>query len=330
VRDFERHLITQWRSLELPAAGVTVVVGVSGGADSLSLLLALHSLRKQEKLAIRIVAAHFNHGIRGGESDDDEEFVRSITSRLGVELAVGHAHGLTRGADVEQRARAARYEFLARIAENVKAFAVLTAHTMNDQAETFLMNLLRGSGPRGLQGIKPKRLFTREYGADRKRTAENILLIRPLIGWAKRLDTEAFCHECDVAYRYDSMNEDTAYRRVHIRKILMPLLADINPNIIETLSRTALLMQGLPLPHIPWADEDEPLIAPLREMSENERLDAVRVWLEARRDSTRSLGLKHVQAVVSLALSEKSGRRAELPGGFSVVRSRGRLIFKRK
>ena len=153
---FVRSLITEWRKLGLPFTDETLIVAVSGGADSLSLLLALHDLRQRKKLKLRIVAAHFNHKLRGAESDADEEFVKHLAAEKGFELALGHGPIAAEG-NLEQNARNARYDFLTRTADNLKAYGVLTAHTMNDQAETFLLNLIRGSGIDGLSGMRPIR-----------------------------------------------------------------------------------------------------------------------------------------------------------------------------
>lgn len=355
MHGFLRNLITEWRRLELPTSG-TVVIGVSGGADSVSLLLAIHELCKLKKLDLRIVAAHYNHHLRGEESDADEQFVRQLTTDRKLEFAVGHADPIG-GSDLEQRARAVRYSFLGQTAENVDAFAVLTGHTMNDQAETFLINLLRGSGPRGLCGMKPVRALDdekRRRGEEVVRSeceiaaetppgvADDVspllpfnpspldgspLLIRPLLTWAKRIHTEAFCRDAGVDYRYDTMNEDTAFKRVRIRKILLPMLEDFNPNIVETLSRTASLMQDLPNPK-PKIDEDTLETAALRAMSPQAMYDTVRAWLEAKRGHTRSISLKHIQAIERLVKSEKSGRVAQLPGKAAVIRSNGRLTYR--
>src|SRR5258706_1262936 len=277
MHGFVRNLITEWRRLELPFSASAIVVAVSGGTDSNSLLLALHDLTTRKKLGHRIVAAHFNHRLRGVESDADEEYVRQLTIKLGIEFAVGHAK-LDKGGNVEQNAREARYQFLTRTAKSVGAFAVLTAHTINDQAETFLINLIRGSGPDGLSGMRPVRFMEEEkrgrgeeamgqsgvaHGHEPRNEARELedkeisvppllpfsssplLLVRPLLRWAKRRNTEGFCHDLGVECCHDAMNDDTAFRRVRIRKVLLPLLEDFNPKIVDTLAQTAELMRDL-------------------------------------------------------------------------------------
>lgn len=342
VHQFVRKLITEWR-LELPVADSTVVVAVSGGADSVSLLLALEELTKTGKLKNRIVAAHFNHKLRGAESDADEEYVRKLATKFGIELAVGHSRELK--GNVEQSAREARYEFLLTTAINVKAVAVLTAHTVNDQAETFLLNLIRGSGPTGLGGMRVVRHLRNPEEEKRRKGEEEIdaaapprllpsspvLLIRPLLTWAKRRETEGYCQERGIEYCYDTMNEDTAFKRVRIRKILMPLLEDLNPNIIETLANTAYLMQMniVAGPPQPVADDsDGLLLADLRTLPQTTLYATLRDWLGQRRGNLRSLELKHIKAIERLVHSEKSGRVAELPGGAHVVKSGGRLRYE--
>lgn len=320
MHGFTRNLITEWRRLGLPFGDETVVVAVSGGADSLSLLLGMQELRQREKLAVRLVAAHFNHGIRDGESDADEDFVRKLAIERKIELAVGHGK-VSREGNLEQNARLARYEFLKTTAENLNAHCVLTGHTINDQAETFLLNLIRGSGPDGLSGMTAVRNLGSETAT---------LLVRPMLTWAKRSDTEGYCHDLGVEYRYDTMNEDTAFKRVRIRKILLPLLEDFNPHIIETLANTAALMQQLPK-----STEqgnrlelgDELLLGDLKHLSEADLKGLIRDWLGRHRGSTRQLALKHIEAVARLIVSTKSGRNVELPGG-QVIKTGGRLVYK--
>ncbi len=342
MHKFVIALITEWRRIDLPFDGETVIIAVSGGADSVSLLLAMHDLRERQKLKLRLVAAHFNHKLRGDESDEDEEFVRGLTSTLGVELAVGRGNISTEG-NLEQNARQVRYEFLNKTAQSVDAFAVITGHTVNDQAETFLMNLIRGSGPDGLSGMKAVRPLgilewsdeADDQGSDKSVSANKksvgTILVRPMLTWAKRINTEAFCHDLGVEYRYDTMNEDTAFKRVRIRKILLPLLEDMNPNIIETLANTASLMQGLTAENnLPRPSPDvlaDLKISGLRPMATAERCNTIRDWLCECRGNKRQLRLKHIQAIERLAFSTKSGRTAELPGG-KVTKTAGRLVYK--
>jgi len=339
VHKFVRNLITEWRRLGLPVSSGSVVVAISGGADSVSLLLGLHDLKGRGKLDLRIVAAHFNHRLRGTESDADKEFVRQLTTKLKVELAVGAAN-ISMDGNLEQNARLARYDFLCRTADNIDAFGVATGHTINDQAETFLMNLIRGSGTDGLSGMKPVRRLAAER--ESRACGEEVgdhgpllfpsspLLIRPLLTWAKRLHTEGFCRDMGVEYRHDTMNEDTAFKRVRIRKILLPLLEDLNPNIVETLANTASLMQNAAATNGTGPVNDELSLAVLKTLSQADLYDTVRAWLRHHRGDTRSLALKHIQAIERLALSAKSGRLAELPGGANVVRSGGKLVYRDK
>lgn len=338
MHQFVRKLITEWRRLELPVADETVVIAVSGGTDSVSLLLAMHDLVEREKLDIRIVAAHFDHNLRDG-SDQDAGYVERLCTQLKVELNIGH--GEAKPGNLEQNAREARYAFLTKAALTVNAFAVLTAHTQNDQAETFLMNLVRGSGPEGLGGMRVVRdLRNLEEGKRGKGEEETeitapiplfpsspLLLIRPLLTWAKRRETEGFVRDMGIECCHDPMNDDTAFKRVRIRKILLPLLEDMNPNIVETLANTASLMQNLPAAAMTRQPEELEL-ADMRDLEENELYSTLRSWLRQKRGSTRALQLKHIKAIERLVHSEKSGRVAELPGGARVVKSGGRLRYE--
>lgn len=313
------------------------MTAVSGGADSMSLLLALEELRTRKKLDLRFVAAHFNHKLRGRESDADEEFVKQTAAERKFELAVGHGP-IEQDGNLEQNARKARYAFLSETAANVRADYVLTAHTLNDQAETFLLNLIRGSGPDGLSGMRPIRNLEND---DAGQSASPLLpfpasppfLVRPILRWAKREDTENYCRGSGVGFRYDTMNEDMSFKRVRIRKMLLPMLHEFNPNIIETLAQTAELMLGRP----PGGSEDlvDPQPLPLElSIAELKLLDpamlqtTLRSWLKARRGGLRSLGMKHIEAVQRLVHSQKSGRTAELPGYGLVRKQNGRLRFE--
>ena len=368
MHGFIRNLLTEWRKLNLPFDDETFVAAVSGGADSVSLLLALKELRDRKKLNLRFVIAHFNHNLRGAESEKDAQLVISLTSRFGFELALGKGN-IARVGNLEQNARRARYEFLSQTAENIQAYGILTAHTMNDQAETFLINLLRGSGLQGLSGMSPIREIEDENRSEggkgkkgkgekgnfgilnfeseiKKSKIQNpkskIQLVRPLLNWAKRRDTENYCRQSEVEYRDDAMNEDLAFKRVRVRKVLLPMLEDFNPKIIETLSDTAKILrredeflererQKIE------AEEDDPIIDGDRQNLPLQKLKnlpkamlyrVVRQWLEANRGNLRSLELKHFEAIERLAFSRKSGKCVELPNGAQVVKKDGKLSFK--
>jgi tRNA(Ile)-lysidine synthase len=319
MHKFVRSLITEWRKLDLPFEGETMVVAVSGGADSMSLLIAIHDLVKRKKLTHRIVTAHFNHGLRGRESDKDEQFVREEAERLGFEFVAGFSTLAEKG-NLEQVARDARYKFLSRTARDHAAFAVLTGHTKNDQAETLLFNLIRGSGPDGLAGMQSVR-----------QTKEGVLLVRPLLSWAKRDDTEAFCRENKIKYRNDRMNSDERYSRVRIRRKIVPKLAEINPKIIDALARTADLMRRSTKSSTaiaPHNDGSTLILAEMKALQKPELHATLRSWLAANRGNLRSLQLNHIEAIEHLIRSPKSGKTVELPGGGRVVKQGGILRFR--
>jgi tRNA(Ile)-lysidine synthase len=335
---FVRRLLTEWRRLQLPQTGETFLAAVSGGADSVALLLALAELRDNRKLAGRTVVAHFNHSLRGAASDEDAAFVESLSAKFNFELALGTGD-VSREGNLEQSARAARYEFLLRTAEDLDARGILTAHTLDDQAETFLLNLIRGSGLAGLAGMRAVtenfRLKTADPKSENETTKPAVRLIRPLLGWARRGETENFCRERNIEFRLDSMNENLEYSRVRVRKILLPALAEFNPRIIETLSRTAGLLR-LENEYLEAVESRGPeivagplAVGELKTLARPALFRLLRRWLTANRGDTRRLELKHLEALERLITSRKSGRLVELPGGETVVKSEGALYFRR-
>ncbi len=364
MNQFCKNLLTEWRKLDLPFADETFVVAVSGGADSVSLLLALHELRKLKKLNLRFVIAHFNHDLRGAESAKDVEFVRGLTTKFNFEFVFKIPNPKSKiqnqTGNLEQNARIARYEFLTETAQNLDAYGILTAHTLNDQAETFLLNLIRGSGLDGLSAIKPIRSLEsrvlsqkseESLSYEEKSKIQNpkskIQLVRPLLNWAKREDTENFCRLNKIEFRHDAMNNDLAFKRVRIRKILIPLLQEFNPKIIETLAKTSELLRG----------SAEQLAASSRQSAENFsheereskikdeiknlslkdlkdvfpsiRRTILREWLKDNRGNLRRLELKHIEAVEKLIFSRKSGKVVELPDGELVLKKNGKLYFQK-
>lgn len=209
--------------------GDTVVCAVSGGPDSVCLAHVLREIASDYELSIHL--AHLNHGIRGKEAERDARLVEIIARDFGLPLTIGHedvpALAASRRIGLEEAAREARYRFLAKVAEANGATHIAVGHTMNDQAETVLMRLLRGSGTTGLAGMP----------------AVNGMVVRPLIE-ITREQTESYCREKQLLTVTDSSNLDLHYTRNRVRYSLIPRLKEeFNPSIIETLSRTAAALR---------------------------------------------------------------------------------------
>jgi tRNA(Ile)-lysidine synthase len=210
---------------------VTVLVAVSGGADSVALLRGLQAIRSPEKSPL--VVAHFNHELRH-EADDDERFVRELAVQLGLECLVGRANrpALTPRptSGVEESARRARYDFLRAAAAEVGARYVVTAHTADDQAETVLHRILRGTGVAGLRGMRQTRAL-----------AEGISLVRPLLH-VRRAELTAYLAGLGQAFRQDATNAERRFTRNRLRHELLPQLAEqYNAHVVDALLRLARL-----------------------------------------------------------------------------------------
>jgi tRNA(Ile)-lysidine synthase len=332
MNKFVRSLITEWRKLNLPFVDEKIIVAVSGGADSVSLTLALHKLRELKKLKIEFVIAHFNHKLRAEESDKDERFVEELAENLNFRFICGkpEIEITNQKGNLEQIARNSRYKFLLQTAIELSASYVLTAHTLNDQAETFLFNLLRGSGIDGLSAMKAKKNLQSEEKSQIPNPKSQIELVRPILNWAKREETESFCREHNIEFRRDAMNEDLKFSRVRIRKQLIPFLQTFNPKIVETLAQTSnILSKDAEVLAIQNDEIVEILsIKRLREMPNVVRLNYLRNWLEMRRGNLRRIEFNHLEAIEKLILSEKSGRIVELPEGGKVTKSCGKLSFE--
>ena len=301
-------------------AGSRVVAAVSGGVDSMTLLDLLAALRGS--LGILATAVHVHHGLRGSAADRDASFVQAEAAERGVPCRVVRLEPSTRprGDSVQVWAREARYAALEEERRRLRAAVILTAHTRNDQAETLLLNLLRGAGLRGMGGIPKMR------GR----------ILRPLLS-VERAGVEAYAAQRGVRFREDASNRSTAYTRNRIRRRLLPLLAaEYNPRIVESLAVLSDL-----------AREDE---AALTEQAEalagrlaRRRGEALEVSAEAIRSLAPALGRRvlrrlfqrlagprqdltrrHVSALLCLAAS--SGR-VLLPGGLTAWRAGDRILL---
>jgi tRNA(Ile)-lysidine synthase len=206
--------------------GDTVIVAVSGGPDSVALLHVLNSLKSIYRLRLHV--AHLEHGIRGEESLGDMRFVEGLSRSLSIPFSSRSEDvpGLagSRGLSLEAAARKLRYAFLEELSDEIKAERIATGHNANDQAETLLLNLLRGAGMAGLSGIRP---------------AMKGKIIRPLIE-ASREEIEEYVAEKGLEFRVDSSNLDKRLERNKVRQVLLPLIEkEFNPGIVEALARSA-------------------------------------------------------------------------------------------
>lgn len=213
--------------------GDTLILGVSGGPDSVCLLHLLVALR--ERLDIKLHVAHLNHLLRGRESDEDARYVLQLTERLGVGATLEQrdveSYKAKHCMSLEEASRYVRYQFFADVANSLGTNQIVLGHTANDQIETILMHLIRGTGVYGLQGMQP--LTQLESVADTKLT-----LIRPLLE-VRRAEIEAYCEKYDLEPRRDASNLSASHLRNRIRNELIPLLQKYNPAIDRNLLRTA-------------------------------------------------------------------------------------------
>jgi len=214
--------------------GDRIAIAISGGADSVALLLTLHAANsaKHDALGVGISAVHINHHLRGKESNADQNFVEDLCIGLDIPLHLHHAdipeRITTTSEGIEEAARNARYDFFSTLLNSGHADAVLTAHTLDDQAETVLMKLLRGAWTEGLSAIHP--VLAQPKGK----------ILRPFLQ-TRRAEIESFLKSSNQPWREDSTNTDTAFTRNRIRHELLPQLRTFNPNIDQTLANLAEL-----------------------------------------------------------------------------------------
>jgi tRNA(Ile)-lysidine synthase len=228
---------------------LSVLLAISGGADSVALLRAVVSLKPTG--TGRLVVAHFNHQLRGPESDADEAFVVDLARRLGIECHVGRAPAgqlADQSPDgIEAAAREARYRFLEQTAARLGARYVATAHTADDQAETILHRILRGTGVAGLSGMDRARSLPSPPGRGAggegalPQYSPSTTLIRPLLSF-HRTEVLAYLDDLDQPFRHDATNDDLGLTRNRIRRQLLPeLAANFNPGVIDALLRLGTL-----------------------------------------------------------------------------------------
>lgn len=283
---------------DMIAPGDQVVCAVSGGADSMALLWAMYCLK--EELQIDLAAAHFNHGLRGEESDRDEAFVRNFCMQYDIAFFCQKSNVSAGAKGLEAAAREARYGYFQTLPGKIA-----TAHTANDNAETVLMHLVRGTGLKGLGAISPVK--------------GNV--IRPMLT-VTREDVLAFLEEYHIGYVTDSSNETDQFLRNRLRHHVIPLLEKENPRLPEDLSAMALSLredeQELSSLAQPVTDVEE-----LRQMSNARRSRCLMAFLHS--CNVPEPEREHIALMERLVFSERPSARADFPGGVTVTRNYGKL-----
>jgi tRNA(Ile)-lysidine synthase len=232
MRRIERRVLDYAAKQQIFAPNEGLIVAVSGGPDSTALLLIMHQLA--ERIGIRLSVAHFDHRLRGHEeAAADVACVSALASQMNLHLRRGggnvRARAVRRGESLEDAARRARYAFFKRCARSEGATAVLTGHTLDDQAETVLLHIVRGSGLDGLAGIRPRAPWPFGRGPD---------VGRPLL-CLSRTDTERYCVESGASPRHDESNQLLNASRNRLRLRVLPELKAINPRVADALARLA-------------------------------------------------------------------------------------------
>jgi len=219
--------------------GDNILLGVSGGPDSMLMLDYFAKMRRVKK--INVFACHLNHGIRGKESDKDEKFTATMCKKYGIaflstRISVSRA-ALKRRKSLEHAARNERYKFFARTARKLGCQLIATAHHSDDNTETILLNLIRGTNTKGLAGIPAKRVLKSGNG-------HSLLIIRPLLSLRKK-EIENYLKANKIPFRKDKTNEDEKYTRNWIRKKLLPLIESKQPKFRKHLLRISAGIQKI-------------------------------------------------------------------------------------
>jgi tRNA(Ile)-lysidine synthase len=305
--------------------GDRVVVAVSGGPDSVCLLDALCRIR--DVMPMELFVAHMSHGLRPDEDQQETEFVSRLAASCGLACKVGSVNHLHLGdPSLENRAREFRYRFLEEVRHTFSAQKIALGHTLTDQAETFVMRLLRGSGPLGMGAIPPRR-------DDR--------FIRPLIGLSRE-QVLAYLERRGHDFMEDSSNNDARFLRNRVRKTLFPVLKSFQPKVVEILGHTADLLRedeawlgqqardwvtGASLP----ADEGEVRLpaSAVAELPPALMNRVIRYAISLVKGTLWGISSRHVAFVRELAMGRKASAMANLPEGVTTRRLYGQLIFSR-
>jgi tRNA(Ile)-lysidine synthase len=315
--------------------GEKVVVAVSGGADSVCLLYILNNLKS--RLTITLHIAHLNHGLRAKESDIDARFVTRLAKKLGLPVTVRREgvaeYRKSKKYSLEEAAREKRYEFFADVVNQENAECVAVAHTRDDNVETILMHILRGSGISGLRGLLPVSVLQ----SGEEKLAMNV--VRPLLALS-RAEIEEYCRHFKIKPRVDSSNKSITFTRNRIRLELLPQLRTYNPRVDEALLRLAAIAgeetefieeQAAQL----WSEISEEYgsavsldIRKLVHLPEIIQRQILRWAVKYLRGSTKDIEAFHIEDMIKF-ISKPAGKTLCLPQGLRLHTEHNRLILSR-
>lgn len=340
LKALARHRLLLYMTLGRP-----LVVAVSGGADSLCLLHLLHRASPEPGLQLHV--ATLDHGLRGEASRADAEFVAQTAAAWGLPATCERIDVAALAArynlSIEEAARRARYSFLARVAAATGAAAIALGHTADDQAETVLMHLIRGSGLTGLRGMQPASPLTAAHLLPGDSPPPGLALLRPLLG-IPRTATEAYCAAFGLTPRQDETNVDLTYFRNRIRHEVLPLLERLTPGVRERLAQTA---ESLTADH---AALEAQFSAALAACLVSRRTDSIVLRLSRFRSDAYPVSIQRgmlrlalrqlapaggdtsylaLEKALEVAHQGVTGQQADLPGGFLLRIEYDRLILQR-
>jgi tRNA(Ile)-lysidine synthase len=335
------------RKYDLLRPGDRIGIAVSGGADSVALLRLILELR--DELGIVLSVVHFNHKLRGADSDTDERFVRELAESHGLEFIAENcdvkAYSAEKKLSLEAAAREVRYDFFRRALQS-SVNKIVTAHTLDDQAETVLLKLARGAGTRGLAGIYPKvaistKAVSHQRSANRtavsKPTAPSSerAIVRPLLG-TRKSQLRSYLAEIGESWREDDSNQDLRHTRNRVRREILPRLEQqVNPGVCEVLAETAEIARAEEaywaneisrfLPQS-WSQDEQGGILQLKSFA-SLRLALRRRLVKAAAETLgMALEFRHVEEILH---QESDGNSSVLPGEWIVTRHQDELRFRK-
>lgn len=319
------------RQYEMLKPGETVLVAVSGGSDSVFLLLALNYLKSKLKLK-KLIVCNLDHGIRAHESAEDSLFVKKMAeeSDLGfIHKKINLSEKRSKDLSVEELAREERYRFFRDASKAAKADVITTGHTLDDQAETVLMRIIKGASLKGIVGISPVR------------SEGDIRLSRPLFDLEKK-EIEKYLDDRNVAYRVDSSNLKPVYFRNIVRKDIIPYLEKYNPRIkralcslaehlredFEFISQSKQMVRGQGS-----RGKDGSVKIELKDIVVQPKAlqkEILRDSLEKSGGEVKRLSFRHWKELEELIRQKRKGASIDLPGDIRITRTANTLIFKRR